>query len=336
MNAVTAPRISVVIPACNAEASLPEAIDSVLAQSLRDIELILIDDGSRDGTLRVMQAAAARDARVRVVTRENRGLVHTLNEGVALARGEWVARMDADDICRPERLALQLRWAERQQAEVCGGWIRTFGGTLSRERRFYQSPEAIRLQLLFNSCFAHPAVLARRAVLLAHPYDPAAAHAEDYDLWCRLAAAGVRLTNYPGVVLDYRLHAGQITATRRHEQDAARARIAATYRAAAYPQLDAAAHAAIMSRLELLPAADVLAASAALGMLIAREGNPEGVLADNRFLFLARHAEAGPTAMRRAMAGAGLGFKREMILMGLALMGAHQHSRLFNLIYGMR
>lgn len=333
---MTRPLVSVVIPAFNAGAFLEAALHSVRAQTVAGSEIIVIDDGSTDATLKVAQAQARQDARIRVVSRENRGLVATLNEGVALAEGEWVARMDADDVCLPRRFEHQLAWAAKQGAALCGGWIQTFATLTPRLRRYYSGPEAVRLQLLFNSCFAHPAVIARREVLQAHPYDAAAAHAEDYDLWTRLAAAGVRMTNYPGTVLRYRLHAGQVTVTRRTQQDEARARIAARYRQACFPEFAVTAHERIMSRLTLLPATAVLAAGDALAQLAAASGNPEGVVTDNAFLFLARHAEIGAANMSRAMQPFAFGQKRRAILAVLALLDAHQHSRLFTWLYGMR
>ena len=333
---MTRPLVSVVIPAFNAAAFLEAALRSVRAQTVTATEIIVIDDGSTDATLEVARAQARQDARIRIVSRENRGLVASLNEGIAQAEGEWVARMDADDICLPRRFEQQLAWAAKNGAGLCGGWIQTFGTLTPRLRRYYAGPDAVRLQLLFNSAFAHPAVIARRELLQANPYDAAAVHAEDYDLWTRLAAAGVRMTNFPGAVLRYRLHAQQVTVTKRAQQDDARAHIAARYREACFPEFPQAAHESIMSRLSLLPATAVMTAVDAFAQLAATTGNPEGVVVDNAFLFLARHAEIGAENMRRAVQPFDIGRKRRAILTVLALLDAHQHSRLFGWLYGMR
>lgn len=328
------PRVSVVLPVYNGAEYLADAMASVLAQDMADLELIVIDDGSRDGSLAIMQAIAQRDPRVRVISRENRGLVHTLNEGVQAARAPWVARMDQDDLCVPGRLRLQLDYAGRENLDVCGGWVRTFGDTRPRVRRFPAGHEALRLQLLFNTCFAHPAVLARREVLLAHPYDPAVVHAEDYELWTRLAAAGARLGTCPQRVLHYRVHAEQTTVTRRAVQDAARARIAEAYRQRLFPAFGAAGeHAAIVSRLELLPTATVLAAVRALVALRDATGDPEGVIGDNLFVFLGRHAEIGAGGMHAALRLFSLSWPRRLVLYALGLLRAHQRTALFEFIY---
>ncbi|MDD3381298.1 MAG: glycosyltransferase family 2 protein [Rugosibacter sp.] len=102
------PLISVILPVYNAENYVAEAVESILNQTLRDFELILIDDGSIDGSLGIMKRYAAHDSRVVIVSRDNRGLVASLNEGINLARGQWIARMDADDISHPERFERQV------------------------------------------------------------------------------------------------------------------------------------------------------------------------------------------------------------------------------------
>lgn len=331
------PTVSVILPVFNGETYLSAAVQSVLDQDFRDFELILIDDGSTDNSLSLMHDFASKDYRIRIVSRENRGLIHSLNEGVALAEGEWVARMDADDICMSSRLSMQLDWVRKTGAEVCGGWIRTFGDTLPRVRRFYTRPEALRLQLLFNSCFAHPTVIARRRILEKYPYDAFSIHAEDYDLWTRLAAADIPFTNFPGVTLRYRVHSQQITVTRRLQQDVARTRIAHAYRLACFPEFDIQGeHDDIMSRLTLLPHENLVRVVDAFAYLWAHTGDPEGVVSDNAFLFLARHAEFGMGGMRMAMSHLPLSHKRQLVLMALASLGAAQHTSLFKWLYRLR
>jgi hypothetical protein len=207
------PRVSIVLPCYNAAEHLPETLASLSAQTLSDFECIAIDDGSSDTTRAVLEAHAAQDPRFIVLSRENRGLIATLNQGIALARGEWIARMDADDIAHPTRLEKQLAHAEQIGADICGCWIRFFG---DRQGEWHMPVEndAIRVYLMFNSPLAHPTVLARTRLMVSHPYDPANQHAEDYGLWCTLALAGARFANVPEVLLDYRTHAGQITQSR--------------------------------------------------------------------------------------------------------------------------
>ncbi|MBM3117232.1 glycosyltransferase family 2 protein [Jeongeupia naejangsanensis] len=228
------PVISIILPCYNAAALLPETLASLSAQTLADFECIAIDDGSTDATRAVLEAHAARDPRFIVVSRENRGLIATLNEAIALARGEWIARMDADDIARPERLARQLARLNETGADVCGVGIRFFG---ERDGIWLppESDAALKAALLFNPPFAHPGVVARAALFKAHGYDAGAQHAEDYALWCAFARAGARFTGIAEPLLDYRVHPGQITQTRRAEMAATGAAIRADYAHHALP-----------------------------------------------------------------------------------------------------
>ena len=114
-------RVSVLLPLYNGEAYIREAVESVLAQTRRDFELLILDDGSRDGSLAIVQEIARRDPRVRLISRENRGLTETLNELLAAARGEFVARMDADDVCLPDRFERQVAFLDAHPEVVCVG-----------------------------------------------------------------------------------------------------------------------------------------------------------------------------------------------------------------------
>lgn len=208
------PTISVVLPVHNGEAYLREALESILAQTFRDFELIGIDDGSTDGTLAILEEYAKRDDRVRIVSREQRGLVATLNEGIDLARGAWIARMDADDIAMPNRFAIQLAQLKRSQADFCGGAVRCFGDWVA-VWHYPVNHEACEVHMLFDVPFAHPAVMGRRDAFRSLRYSEDFLHCEDYDLWQRAWAAGYRFTNAPEVVLRYRVHGRQVSS--RHQ-----------------------------------------------------------------------------------------------------------------------
>lgn len=210
------PVVSVVLPVFNAAAYLAEAIASMLGQSLRAIELIVIDDGSTDESGRIAAEHAARDGRVRVISRENRGLTRSLNEGLAAARANYVAIMNADDVSLPDRLARQAAFLDRHpRVAAVGGQVRLMmaDGSLGPATRLPLSPAAVRTTLATISPFAHPAVMLRREqALAAGGYRPQIEPAEDLDLWLRLAERH-DLANLPDEVLRYRLHAGQATAT---------------------------------------------------------------------------------------------------------------------------
>lgn len=205
------PLISVVLPVYNGEKYLAEAIDSILAQTFEDFELIMIDDGSSDGSQQILSEYERRDARVRVIVRENRGLATTLNDSIDIARGAWVARMDQDDIALPHRFERQLEWLERTGADISGSWVRRFGTLDKRVVRLRQTDEAIKTEMLFCSPFAHPTVMMRTELVKCLRYDKKWEKAEDYDLWERAAEAGWKMTNVPEVLLLYRVHAAQIS-----------------------------------------------------------------------------------------------------------------------------
>lgn len=207
----TEPLISVVMPVFNAERYVQEAVQSILAQTITDFELIVINDGSTDGTLQLLQQLQAQDNRIVLVSRENRGLVATLNEGLALAQGQWIARMDADDIALPHRFERQLQWLERTDADICGTWVQVFGGTEKRVLMHPCSDAAIKIALYFGSVIAHPTVMMRATAAQQLQYEPAWEKCEDYDLWQRAAQEHWKMANVPEVLLMYRVHEMQIS-----------------------------------------------------------------------------------------------------------------------------
>lgn len=197
--------ITVLLPVYNGEQYIAEAVTSILAQTYTNFELLIMDDGSTDGTPQVLEPLAARDKRVRIHRRENRGLIATLNEGLAMCCTELVARMDADDLAMPERLALQKKFMDgRPHIAVCGTGLEMYeSGKVMTPR--CNAPFDI--LCLFASPLAHPTVMYRRSAVLdmgGYAFDMPAA--EDYDLWCRMAAAGHGIDNLPQSLLRYRMH----------------------------------------------------------------------------------------------------------------------------------
>ena len=208
------PEVSVIMAVRDGGAFLAEAIASIRAQSFPDWELIVVDDGSTDGSDGVLQAAARSESRLRVIRQERLGLVAALNRAVAEARGEYLARMDADDRAHPERLGRQRAFmAAHREVGVLGSAMRRFGAARGVWRRPVQDAD-LRAALLFEAPFAHPTVMLRRSV-----WDAAAGEgyredyraAEDIDLWARLAPY-TKFANLREPLLDYRVHAGQVTA----------------------------------------------------------------------------------------------------------------------------
>ena len=207
-----APGVTVLLPVRNGAATLLQAAASILAQSLQDFELLAVDDGSDDDTPALLARLAQADQRVRVIRQPALGLVAALNRGMAEARAPLVARMDADDVAAPERLARQAaELAANPQVALMGSAWRVVSAT-GLVRRVVRPPEgdaALRAAMLVSNALAHPTVMLRReAVLQAGGYRPAFLLAEDYDLWLRLLGRH-ELACLPDVLLDYREHAGQ-------------------------------------------------------------------------------------------------------------------------------
>ena len=205
-----APRVTVLLPVYEAERFLAEAVESILAQTLRDFELLALDDGSRDGSAAILDRYASLDPRVRVVRRPHTGLVATLNAGLALARGELIARMDADDVALPQRLERQAETLDRDPGLVCIGGsyevIDARGRRIDVVQPLCDFEPILAALLAGVSALCHAtAMYRRRAVIAAGSYDASARLAEDYDHWLRLAETG-RLANLPEKVLRVRHH----------------------------------------------------------------------------------------------------------------------------------
>ena len=205
------PLISVAMPVFNGEKYLAAAIASILAQTFKDFELIIIDDGSTDDSLALIKTFEIRDLRIRVISRENRNLVATLNDIIDLSRGKWIARMDQDDIALPHRFERQLQWIKETNADICGSWVELFGATGKRTLKHAVGDAAVKMEILFCTPFAHPSVMINKISLDHLRYEKAWEKCEDYDLWERAAMFGLKMTNVPEVLLLYRQHNAQIS-----------------------------------------------------------------------------------------------------------------------------
>jgi len=191
------PRITVAIPFFDEEPWLAAAIRAVLAQTMRDFELLLVDDGSRDRSLEIARSFA--DPRIVVVSDgQRRHLPARLNEIARRARAPLVARMDADDVVHPERLARQLALLDSgPHLDAVGTWL----GLIGADGEVFGVVESVRLPAppstaLERALLPHASLLARRSWLLEHPYDETLTRAEDRDLWCRTVASA-RLAAVP-------------------------------------------------------------------------------------------------------------------------------------------
>jgi len=207
------PPVTVLMPAYNAAAYICEAIDSVLAQTFTDFELLIINDGSTDGTEAIIRSYA--DARIRLYTQENRGVIGALNYGLELARGMYIARFDADDICYSGRLAVQYEFMQQHPEYVImgsdadyvdqeGHYIFTFNN------KAYEDGD-IRTVELEECPFIHSSVMfVKQAVIDAGGYDPHALTFEDHILWCNLARYG-KMKNLATPLIQVRFNPASVT-----------------------------------------------------------------------------------------------------------------------------
>ncbi|MFC3747763.1 glycosyltransferase family 2 protein [Paenibacillus sp. GCM10012306] len=212
------PRVSVIMPVYNNAIYLQEAVNSILLQTLSDLELIIIDDGSTDGSAGIIHEI--QDTRVKKIFHaENMGIVTSLNQGLDLAQGQYIARIDSDDIAALNRLDVQAYFMDQNPTiDICGtGYTTNYLGPVKLNPMYH---EEIKVWLLFNCCILHPSVMMRSSSIdrLGIRYDHNYPHAEDYELWNRLTSSA-QLANIPHNLMYYRPHPGQISNTHRPIQD---------------------------------------------------------------------------------------------------------------------
>lgn len=206
------PRVSILMPVYNVAPYLREAMDSILTQTFQDFELIVLDDCSPDNSAEILDTYT--DERiVRYRGEKNMGLSNVLNVGMQMARGEFIARMDSDDISTPERLATQVAFLDAHpEVDLCSCGMELFGAkqeTWVRETNV----EDVKITALFHSPILHASSMWRREVFeqAGLLYKQEMVPAEDYDMWTRAMAAGLKLVNIPEVMYKYRIHPSQAT-----------------------------------------------------------------------------------------------------------------------------
>ncbi len=217
----SSPLVSVLMPVRNAAVFLPEALQSVLSQTYTNLEILIIDDGSTDRGMQ--RIAAVEDPRIRILGDERqRGITARLNQGLEAATGKYIARMDADDLCAPERLERQVRRMETDPLiDVLGtaaAYIDEQGEVVGAPRPAPNDDRCIKWRMLTSNCIIHPSVMLRGSVVKEYRYSEDCAYAQDYDLWLRLAVKGFRFANLPEVLLLQRRHSTTVSVLRRKEQ----------------------------------------------------------------------------------------------------------------------
>lgn len=216
---MASPAITVAMSVYNGEPYLAEAIESVLAQTFADFEFLILDDGSQDGSRDTILRFAAQDSRIRPILRENRGLIASLNQLIAEAKAPLIARMDADDICRPQRFERQVAFlADHPDHGVVGSWSEDIDEQSRSIQRDGSAPDQPTSHEAFvasiendGPLLCHPAVMYRAEVVRAvGGYHAAYRHCEDLDLWLRLATR-TRICSLPERLLRYRRTDNQIS-----------------------------------------------------------------------------------------------------------------------------
>ena len=213
------PKVTVLMPVYNGEKYLREAIDSILNQTFTDLEFLIINDGSTDNSEKIIKTY--NDKRIKLINNEtNLKIAATLNKGIELSQGEYIARMDADDISLPNRLEIQVKYMDSHpDIGVCGSWYKNFG----LKKGIIKLPENntdIKASMLFLCPVCHPTVLFRKNLFnnLGLKYRLDAINAEDYYLWLDAALKNVKFKNLQKVLVNYRAHLNQIGYAQTNEQ----------------------------------------------------------------------------------------------------------------------
>jgi len=223
--------VSVVMPVYNAESFLQEAIESILNQTYTNFEFIILNDGSSDNSLKIIESFA--DKRIKLLSSlENKGLVWQLNTGFKVSKGKYIARMDSDDVALPTRLFKQVEFLEkRKEVGVLGSFVKPLLAN-SNNAPIWKMPtqnDAIKTHLLEGAVFCHPSVMLRAAVIksAAVYYNPDYKHCEDYKFWVDLIPFS-KFANLAEPLVLYRLHEGQVSHTWQEIQQHQMQRIIAT------------------------------------------------------------------------------------------------------------
>lgn len=211
------PAISVVMTVYNGEKYIEEAMHSMLAQTFKNFEFIIIDDGSNDKSLSLIKEFSRKDTRISYISRENKGSIYSLNQALDKSKGCYIAKMDADDVSYPQRLSKQYSFMEANDLDICGGDFIS----INREGLFqdsYEVPKSdveILLTMASNVPFAHPSVMIRKNFLSKHNLKYGMngnRFADDIDLWMNMYNVGAKFGNLDCNILKYRVHPGSFSA----------------------------------------------------------------------------------------------------------------------------
>ncbi len=208
------PKVSVIMSVYNAEQFLREAVQSILDQTYKGFEFIIVQDGSTDGTMDILASFA--DPRIKIIHQDNIGLTKSLNKAIKISSGEYIARMDADDVSLPKRLEKQVQFLDAHEDVAMCGTQATFledeprSGEIQTQFSVPLSHAAIKKSMLFHNPFIHPSIIMRATVFKKNPYNELYKHMQDYELWTRIVPFH-QTANLPDVLLNYRIVTSGIT-----------------------------------------------------------------------------------------------------------------------------
>jgi len=213
--------ISVIMPVYNSEIYLEEAINSILNQTHKNFEFIIINNGSTDNSLSIIKKFKEKDKRIILIERKNRSLIESLNDGLSKSKGQYIARMDSDDISLPSRLAKQFSFMENNKSiGVCGTWIEIIDSeNKNKVKKFPQDDQSLKTTLLFSVPFPHPSVMIRAsAIKEKFEYTLSYDSIEDYKLWWDMSKTTTYST-LPEILLKYRSLPNSVTNTAEKDFD---------------------------------------------------------------------------------------------------------------------
>ena len=204
------PKISVVMPVYNGEKFLKEAVTSILKQTYKDFEFLIIYDESTDDTLSILQEFQKQDERVVLVYGDGKKIIGALNKGIEKSKGKYIARMDADDISLPTRFEKQIIHMEGSGLDICGGHslLIDSDGKINGIGIMPRSHDLCGLSLMFRVPFPHPAVMVRKSFLTNRSLEYGQSKyrtAEDFDMWVRMFSAGAKFGNIDDIAIQYRI-----------------------------------------------------------------------------------------------------------------------------------
>jgi glycosyltransferase involved in cell wall biosynthesis len=215
---LAAPAISVIMPVYNSGEFLREAIDSILSQTFTNFEFLIFEDGSLDDSKQIIQSYT--DNRIKLLAdNQNRGIANRINQGIDIARGKYIARMDSDDVAAPNRFQLQYQYLEQHpDIALCGSFFTFIGGNAFNWVS-HQDHEMIKINLLFDGAICHPTVMARRGAFTGDLkyFNPEFEPSEDYEMWVRMSKH-LKFANLPQALLQYRINGNQVSNRKNERQ----------------------------------------------------------------------------------------------------------------------